>query len=94
MVLCELDAVLDETNEDGPCFLATECENRYENLYSKRSTRSFSTRSKTVEYQVAHREGELIVKGANSTRTNSTGAGERTIISAALVLIFALFNFV
>ena len=91
MVLCELDAVRDETSEDGPCFLATECKNRYDNLYSKRSTRSFSTRSKTVEYQVAHREGELIVKGANSTRT--TGAGKQTIISAALVFIFALFHF-
>ena len=93
MVLCELDAVRDETDAKAPCFLATECKNRYENLYSKRSTRSFSTRSKTVEYQVAHREGELIVKGANSTRANSTGAGEQAIISAALVLIFALFHF-
>jgi len=92
MILCELDAVKDETNENGPCFLATECENRYDNLYSKRRS-SFTTRSKTVEYQVAHREGELIVKGANSTRTNSTGAGKQTIISTALVLVYALFHF-
>ena len=85
MILCEINAVQTETDQKMPCYLADECSSRYDNLYSKRNSRSSSTRSTTVEYQVAHREGELVVKGAD-TRTAS--AGKEAILSASLALFF------
>ena len=90
MVLCELNAVREEDDETKPCYLAKECSSRYDNLFGLRNSRSFTTRSNIVEYQVAHREGELTIKGAD-TRTES--AGKKSLISATLIFVFALTNF-
>ena len=79
MVLCDLDEIINETDETKPCFLADSCKNRYDNLINNRGRKRRSTENDTVPPQVFHKEGEIIVKGQRSN------ALQQAVASAALI---------